>query len=232
MRSEEGPMLTAGGKTVWTTADEIVDPRRTAVLVVDMQNDLCAEGGVFHTLGYDLSPARRVISPIGELLNAARRARAPIVYVMMTTYPSYESWAPSYIRFNLQQLRLPQGVFYTQPGTWGWRAVDELAPHSDDLVVSKWRSSGFIGTNLDMMLRGRGIETVVVCGIATYACVESTVRDAMHLDYYPVVAPECVSGYDLGLHEAALQIMRSRIVVLPLEQILTTWSSTVLTAKE
>jgi nicotinamidase-related amidase len=225
-------MLIVGGKVVLTATDEIVAPSRTAVLVVDMQNDLCADGGVFRTLGYDLTAVRRVLQPIQRLLTAARHARVPVVYIMMTTFPSYESWAPAYIRFNLQQLRLPQGLFYTQPGSWGWQVVDELAPHSEDLVVSKWRSSGFIGTNLDMVLRGRGVETVLVCGTATYACVESTVRDAMHLDYYPVVAPECVGGYDQELHEAALRIMRSRIVVLPLDQILTTWSTSVVVAKE
>ena len=225
-------MLVVAGKAVLTTTDEIVDPRRTAVLVVDMQNDLCAQGGVFQTLGYELAVVRRVIPPIQQLLTSARRARVPVVYIMMTTFPSYESWAPAYIRFNLQQLRLPQGVFYTQPGTWGWQVVDELAPQSGDLVVSKWRSSGFIGTNLDMVLRGGGVETVIVCGTSTYACVESTVRDAMHLDYYPVVAPECVSGYDQELHDAALRIMRSRIVVLPQDQILAAWSSAVVATKE
>jgi ureidoacrylate peracid hydrolase len=225
-------MLVIGGKVVLTDAHEIVAPARTAIVVVDMQNDLCADGGVFQTLGYDITSVRRPIPAIRRLLTAARSARVAIVYVNMTTFPSYESWAPSYIRFNLQQIGLPQGLFYTQPGTWGWQVIDELAPNADDLIVSKWRSSGFVGTNLDMVLRGRGIETVVVCGTATYACVESTVRDAMHLDYYPVVAPECVSGYDQELHDAALRIMRSRIVVLPLDQILTAWSATAVSKKE
>lgn len=225
-------MLVVGGKVVLTATDEIVAPSRTAVLVVDMQNDLCADGGVFHTLGHDLGAVRRILPPIQQLLSAARRVRVPVVYINMTTFASYQSWAPAYIRFNLQQLGLPQGLFYTEPGTWGWQVVDELAPHSEDLIVSKWRSSGFVGTNLDMVLRGRGIETVVVCGTATYACVESTVRDAMHLDYYPVVAPECVGGYDQELHDAVLRIMRSRIIVLPLDQILTTWSASLLATKE
>ncbi|MBI4279463.1 MAG: cysteine hydrolase [Armatimonadetes bacterium] len=216
-------MQTVGGKTVLTTLEEILDPRRAAVLVVDMQNDLCAPGGLFDKLGFDLSPVRRIIPFIQRLLAGARAARVPVVHIQMTVLPDYASWAPAYIRFHMKHLNLPPGTLECLPGTWGWQVIDELRPEPGDLTVSKWRSGGFTGTNLDLLLRGRGAESVVICGEATYACVESTVRDAMHLDYYTIVAPECVQGFDQDLHDAALRIMRSRIDVVSLEEILNRW---------
>lgn len=217
-------MLTVGGKRVLTTPDEILDPGRAAVVVVDMQNDFCTPGGVFAQCGCDLTAVQAVIAPIARLLQGAREAGIRIVYLMMTTMPNYESWGASYIRFNLEYLNVPPGRLYTVPETWGWRVVDGLAPRGDEIVVRKWRSSGFIGTNLDLILKSYGIESLVICGTATYACVDSTLRDATHLDYYTAVPADCVAGTDADLHDAALRIMRRRTMVLESPEILRYWA--------
>ena len=198
-------MLTLGGKRVLTTHAEILDPNHTAVLVVDMQNDFCSPGGVFAQCGHDIAAVHGVVAPIGRLLEAARRAGSRVIYIMMTTMPDYQSWAPSYIKFNLEHLNLAPGTFYTLPDSWGWQVVDALAPQRGDLLVRKWRSSGFVGTNLDLILRSSGVQSLVICGTASYACVDSTLRDATHLDYYTVVPSDCVGGTDHELHTAALR---------------------------
>jgi nicotinamidase-related amidase len=219
-------MLKIADKSVLTEVQEILQPGHTAVLVVDMQNDFCSQGGVFASLGHDLHPVRKVIPSISALLTSARSVKASIFYIMMTCLPEYASWAPAYIGFNLRHLGLPPGTLYCLPETWGWEIVDELAPSTHDSRVLKWRSSGFAGTNLNMLLQSRGIATVVVCGTATHACVESTVRDSMNLDYYTVVPADCVAALDSDLHTAALKIMAKRVLLVDSSDISNVWQAT------
>jgi nicotinamidase-related amidase len=102
--------------------------------------------------------------------------------------------------------------------------LDELAPRTGDLVVKKYRSSGFWGTNLDMLLRSNGILSLVVTGCTTEGCVESTARDALFNDYYVVIAEDCVASDDPQQHAASLLLMRHRFDVVESEQILRIWS--------
>jgi nicotinamidase-related amidase len=166
---------------------------------------------------------------LGELLRAARDSGVLVVHVQNTALPSRLSDAPSQIRFNL---RMHQGarqgaepLRYTIPGTVGHEFVDDLAPEDDELVVRKYRSSGFWGTNLDLLLRSNGIETVVVTGCTTEGCVESTARDAMFSNYYVVVAQDCVASDDLEQHEASMLLMRHRFDLADGEEIAAVWST-------
>ena len=93
-----------------------------------------------------------------------------------------------------------------------------------DLVVKKYRSSGFWGTNLDMLLRSNGIQTVLVSGCTTEGCVESTARDAMFNDYYVVIAEDCVASDDRDLHDASLLLMRHRFDIADSDEILREWA--------
>ncbi len=97
----------------------------------------------------------------------------------------------------------------TLPGTWGHRTVEAVAPRPQDLVVPKFRQSGFVGTNLEAILRGNGIETLIVTGVATHACVEATARDGLTRDFYVVVPRDCVAALEPQLHEAALLILQA-----------------------
>ena len=98
-------------------------------------------------------------------------------------------------------------MVYTVADTWGHCMVDELVPQPGDIVLRKYRSSAFVATNLDLVLRSNLIKTVVVTGCTTEGCVDSTVRDAGFFDYFVVVPTDCVGSDIRDLHEAALLIM-------------------------
>jgi nicotinamidase-related amidase len=112
---------------------------------------------------------------------------------------------------------------YTIPGTPGHEFARDFAPLENELVVRKYRSSGFWGTNLDMLLRSNGIKTVVVGGCTTEGCVESTARDAMFNDFYVVIAEDCVASDDRAQHEASMLLMRHRFDVAVSDEIKRIW---------
>jgi len=157
-------MIEVAGKQVFTELSEIVDPVHTALLIVDMQRDFCSAGGGFDQLGVDLSMYPPVIERIGELIAAARQAGVLLVFIQMTVLPGQASDSPAQIRFNL---RLHDGhhgeaepLAYTLDGSDGQRFVPGLEPQDGELVVKKYRSSAFWGTNLDLLLRSNGIKSV------------------------------------------------------------------------
>jgi len=178
-----------------------VDPTRSALIVVDMQNAFASKGGMFDLSGLDISGAQRVIDLIRETLDVARSAGIQLVYLVMgydeamTTCggPDSPNWHKELgLRLVRKRPEL-KGKVLTQ-GQWDWQVVDELQPQPGDLVINKTRYSGFYGTPLDSMLRTRGIRTLFFAGIATNVCVESTLRDAFFLDYWPIL-----------LHDATMQ---------------------------
>ncbi|HEX4714357.1 MAG TPA: isochorismatase family cysteine hydrolase, partial [Ktedonobacteraceae bacterium] len=114
-------------------------------------------------------------------------------------------------------------LLYTVEGTPGQEIIPELAPAAGDLIVQKYRSSGFWGTNLDMLLRSNAIETVIMTGCTTEGCVESTARDALFNDYYVVLPEDCVASDDPRQHEASLFLMRHRFDVVTSDDILAVW---------
>jgi nicotinamidase-related amidase len=112
---------------------------------------------------------------------------------------------------------------YTVPGTPGYEFVGELAPLRDELVVRKYRSSAFWGTNLQLLLRSNGIQTVVVGGCTTEGCVESTARDAMFCDHYVVIADDCVGSDDKEQHDASMLLMSHRFDMASVAEIAAVW---------
>lgn len=220
-------MIEVEGKEVFTELEELVDPAHTALLVVDMQRDFCEAGFAFDRLGVDISMYPPMIPRLARLIEAARNVKVQIVYLQMTVLPGRASESPAQIRFNL---RLHLGshsdvepLRYTAEGSAGQEILDELASRPGDLVVKKYRSSGFWGTNLDMLLRSNAVQSVVVTGCTTEGCVESTARDAMFNDYYVVVPEDCVASDDPVQHDASLLLMRHRFDVTTSEQILAEW---------
>jgi nicotinamidase-related amidase len=216
------------GKQVFTELEELVDPRHTALLVVDMQRDFCVPGWAFDRLGVDISMYPAMIPRLARLIEGARAAGVPLVYVQMTVLPNRASESPAQIRFNLR-LHLPshgelEPLQYAADDSEGQGFVDELAAQPGDLVVKKYRSSGFWGTNLDMLLRSNGIKSIVMTGCTTEGCVESTARDALFNDYYVVIAEDCVASDDREQHEASLLLMRHRFDVAASDEIFAIWS--------
>jgi len=185
---------------------------QSALVVVDMQNAFAAKGGMLDIAGVDISGAHRVVRCIQEILDVARHAGLLIAYVQMGYKPDLSNaggiHSPNYhkeLAMHLMNCRPElKGLLLTE-GTWDFAIVDELQPKAGDIVVLKTRYSGFAGTTLDSQLRTRGIRYLFFAGIATNVCVESTLRDAYFLDYWPILIPDAArpAGPE-ALHEATI----------------------------
>jgi nicotinamidase-related amidase len=205
-------MLVVHGKEIPTELAELVDPAATALAIVDMQNDCCAVGGSADLAGADLSMYRDITPRIGALADACRRTGVPVIHVRIHTLPDGRSDSPAWIRFRMRANKNydpdNEGLWnFTLEGSWGAEFIDALQPQPGDLVVTKFRSSAFADTNLDLLLRSNGIRTLMVAGCTTEGCVESTVRDACFYDYFPVVVGDCVGSDVPALHAASMLVM-------------------------
>jgi ureidoacrylate peracid hydrolase len=194
-----------------------VDFYSSAVVVVDMQNAFASRGGMLDLAGVDISGAARVVSAIRALLAVARPAGLPVVYLQMGYKPDLSNAGGPGSPNPRKELALClmgrhkewKGKLLTE-GTWDFALVDELAPASGDLVIVKTRYSGFAGTPLDAHLRARGVRTLFFTGIATNVCVESTLRDAYFLEYWPVLVGDCsLQAGPPSLQEATLYNVES-----------------------
>lgn len=176
-----------------------VDLAQSAVVVVDMQNAFASKNGMLDIAGVDISGAPAVVRSIAAVLEAARRAKMPVVYLQMGFKPDLSnSGGPSAPNWHKElALRLMscrpelKGKLLTE-GTWDFAIVDELKPQAGDLVVVKSRYSGFANTTLDAELKARGIRYLFFAGIATNVCVETTLRHAFVLDYWPILISDAV----------------------------------------
>jgi ureidoacrylate peracid hydrolase len=171
-----------------------VDLARSAVVVVDMQNAFASRNGMLDIAGADLSGAPRVVDVTSQVLSAARRSGMPVVYLQMgyqedlsdSGGPQSPNWHKE-LGIRLMNCRPELKGKLVTAGTWDFAIVDELAPQPGDIVIVKTRYSGFARTALDAELQARGIRYLFFTGIATNVCVESTLRDAFFLDYWPVL---------------------------------------------
>ena len=171
-----------------------VSVKQTAVIVVDMQNAYASRGGYLDIAGFDISGASAVIENTKSVLEVARAAGIPVIYFQNGWDRDYVEaggeGSPNWHKSNaLKTMRAKpelQGKLLAKGG-WDYALVDELAPKPGDIVLAKTRYSGFFNSQLDSVLRSRGIRNLVFVGIATNVCVESTLRDAFHLEYFSVV---------------------------------------------
>ena len=182
---------------------------RTALIVVDMQNAYCSPGGYMDRVGFDVSGSPPVIAETRRVVDACKAAGMPVIYLQNGFEPDqrdvggptapvwHKSNALRYMRDNPDQA----GKLITKGG-WDHAIVDGLTPGPGDVVVQKSRYSGFAGTNLDQVLSSRRIETVLVCGVASNVCVESTIRDAYHREYFPVMITDATMAAGPGAQEA------------------------------
>jgi len=196
------------GRDVPTTLEEVLGLGRTAVLVVDVQNDFCAVGGRAARRGTDLTAIVEALPRMSELLDAARTAGVPVIYVQNTTRPDGRLCGTADLARRARAWGSAEPLV-TLEGTWGQAVVDALAPRPSDVIVRKYRQSAFIGTNLEMILRANNWKTAVVIGVETHACVEATARDAMGRDFAVVLVHDCMASARRELHEASLAVMRA-----------------------
>ncbi|SEN05116.1 pyrimidine utilization protein B [Bradyrhizobium sp. OK095] len=166
----------------------------TAVVVVDMQNAYASPNGYLDLAGFDISGAKATITAIQDVLSVARGAGVPVIFFQNgwdSDYveaggPGSPNWHKSNALKTMRKRPELQGKLLAKGG-WDYALVDDLQPKPGDIVVPKTRYSGFFNSQFDSILRARGIRNLVFCGIATNVCVESTLRDGFHLEYFGVM---------------------------------------------
>jgi ureidoacrylate peracid hydrolase len=218
---------TTGGRLVTIEAEPepiTIDPSSSAALVVDMQNDFAAEGGMFERAGINISASRSAVEPTSRALAAMRKAGIGVIYLKMGYKPDLSDLGAPDSPNRTKHLPLAVGSAVTAPDgsqsrilvrdTWNTDIIDELKPQTGDTVMYKTRYSGFYGTELDSMLKNRAIKWLLITGCTTSVCVESTLRDAMFRDYTCVLLADC-TGEPIGQehartnHEASLLVVQT-----------------------
>ncbi|RYF63192.1 MAG: pyrimidine utilization protein B [Comamonadaceae bacterium] len=185
-----------------------MQPAQTALIVVDMQNAYASLGGYVDSAGFDISGAQGTIAGIVRAIEAARAAGVLVVFLqngwdakyVEAGGPGSPNWHKSNALKTMRAKPELQGRFLAKGG-WDYELLDAMRPQDGDLLIPKSRYSGFFNSTLDSSLRARGIRNLVFTGIATNVCVESTLRDAFHLEYFAVMLED-------GTHElggAAIQ---------------------------
>ncbi len=213
-------MRDAFGMMVLDTLDELIDPRWTALLVVDVQNDFCHPDGHFARHGRDLRPIQEALPAMRRLVVEGRALGIPVYLVQQGTLPGGSSDSPAWRRFKTRDGKSPD---YTTVGSWGWQLDEGLRASDGDTFISKFRPDAFVHTQLDQLLRARGIQSVVVLGTVTEGCVESTVRGASYHDYYVVVARDAVASTNVVLHDGSMRLFDARYPLAETDRILQSW---------
>jgi nicotinamidase-related amidase len=208
------------GKMVCETLDEVLDPSYTALLAIDIQNDFMRREGKIAQAGNDISALEAILPRCGAFIDEARSLGVLIVHIKVVSLPHGLSDSPAMLR---AKTLISNTSDFAVEGTWGAEICEECAPQDGDIVVTKHRSSGFVGTNLDQLLRSNGMQTVVIIGEQTPGCIEATYRDASYFDYYNVLVEDLVAAYRKDLHEASLLIQRARHDVCTSDQVLDIW---------
>ena len=218
-------------------------PARTAVVLIDVQNDFCHPDGAAARNGDKLTRVAAALPRLRGLVAAAREAGTMVVHVKAEYGQAYRAvgspyrfpalgrrdpavWTASAAEPGANHGFAPDEVEVCLPGSWGGAFIDGMEPRPGEAVVVKHRYGAFRDTGLDVLLRANGITTLVFGGVTTNCCVESVVREASMRDFYTVVAEDCVAVKDrlLDLHEASLEHMGLYFAMLrPLAALREAW---------
>ncbi len=173
-------------------------PGRTALVAVDVQNDFCSPEGVFGKRGFDMSHAEKSVDRLLPFIAQCRKWGMPIVFVrtIHSNWTDSDSWLA---RLAGAGKEMP----ICRPNTWGAEFY-RVAPEPNDFITTKHRFSGFVGTDLNLVLRARGIETLLMTGVASNVCVETTARDGYNLDYRIIYVEDCCGAFSLEEHASAV----------------------------
>jgi nicotinamidase-related amidase len=196
----------ANGLTAW------IAPARTAVMVIDMQVDFASPEGLLGQYGVDMGVVAPALSAAERLVASARQAGVPVVFVGLFTSPETDSPA-----WN-ERMRRRGGDPETDAALCrvGEVGSDFMGPRPapDELVVRKTRYSGFVGTDLHERLTALGVDTLVMAGLTTECCVDSTARDAFDLDYHVFIAADACAAYEADIHAVSLKVMELNSAIL------------------
>lgn len=215
-------MKEINGVMVLDTLQELTDPKHTALVVVDMQNDFCHPDGHFSKHGKKVDPVTAITEPTVRFVKRAQEMGVFVVFIQQLTLPNGRSDSPAWLRFKCRDGKSPE---YTLKGSWGAQLIHGLEPTERDVIVPKFRSDAFVNTTLNGILRTQGIKSLVVTGTTTEGCVESTIRGASYHDYYVVPVEDLIAGPNPDLHENSMKLLKARYPVSGSAEVLAAWEA-------
>jgi nicotinamidase-related amidase len=193
--------------------DFAFDPRQAAFVIIDMQRDFLEPGGFGAALGNDVAQLRGAIAPIAALLAACRAAGVLVIHTREGHRPDLSDLNTAKHRRGRGSVRIgdagPMGRILVR-GAAGHDIIDELAPNEGEPVIDKPGKGAFYATDLEAILRSRGIAHLIVCGVTTEVCVHTTVREANDRGFDCLVLSDCTGSYFPHFHEAALAMIKAQ----------------------